>query len=100
MWFAMAEWIKKGAALPPLPELTGELCMPTYMFNNGKFQLEPKDAIKKRLGRSPDLADALALTFGLPDMPSAMAHGSLRQEPGRALIDFDPFREWGSEARG
>ena len=99
MWFAMSEWIKRGAALPPLPELVAELSTPTYMFNNGRFQLEPKDAIKKRLGRSPDLADALALTFGLPDMPSATARGSLRQEPGHAVIDFDPFRDVGNEAR-
>ena len=93
MWWLMAEWVKKGAALPPLPELVGELCTPTYMFHNGRFQLEAKDQIKKRLGRSPDLADALALTFGIPDQPAALAHGgTVRQEPGKALIEFDPFR--------
>ena len=30
------------------------------------MQLESKDEIKKRLGKSPDKADALALTFAEP----------------------------------
>ena len=34
--------------------------------SRGRLQLEEKDEIKKRLGRSPDLADALALTFAEP----------------------------------
>jgi hypothetical protein len=72
MWFAMADWVKGGGVLPNLPELVGELSTPTYTFVRGKFQMEPKDQVKERLGRSPDLADALALTFGLPDMPAPM----------------------------
>lgn len=69
MWFLMAEWIKGGAMLPPIPELVAELTTPTYTFSNGKILLEDKDLVKKRLGRSPDLADALALTFAFPVMP-------------------------------
>jgi len=70
MWFAMANWVKTGGALPPVPELVAELSTPTYTFQkNGKFLLEDKDHIKERLGRSPDLADALALTFGMPEQP-------------------------------
>jgi hypothetical protein len=42
MWLTMAEWVKNGAALPPIPELVGELTTPTYTFNNGRFQLEDK----------------------------------------------------------
>lgn len=68
MWFAMAEWVKSGGWLPNLPELIGELSTPTYTFVQGKFQLEPKEQVKERLGRSPDLADALALTFGIPEV--------------------------------
>ena len=71
IWFGMAEWVKGGGALPPVPELVGELTTPTYTFSGGKFLLEEKDQVKKRLGRSPDLADALALTFGVVDMPAA-----------------------------
>lgn len=68
MWFAMAEWVKSGGWLPNVPELIGELATPTYTFVHGKFQLEPKEQVKARLHRSPDLADALALTFGLPEV--------------------------------
>ena len=32
----------------------------------GRLQLESKDEIKKRLGRSPDKADAFVLTFAEP----------------------------------
>ncbi len=99
IWFAMCEWIKRGGALPNLPELVGELITPTYTFVSGKFLLEDKDQIKQRLGRSPDLADALALTFGLPDMPAALADGLGRQSVGKALIDFDPFDERDLERR-
>jgi hypothetical protein len=96
IWFAMAEWVKRGGALPPIPEMVPELTSPTYAFHRGKFLLEDKDQVKKRLGRSPDLADALALTFGLVDMP-ATATG-----PGAALTararqqqatEFDPYRQ-------
>jgi phage terminase large subunit len=68
MWFQAAEWVKAGGWLPNIPELIGELSTPTYTYVNGKFQIEPKDQVKQRLGRSPDLADALALTFGVPEV--------------------------------
>jgi phage terminase large subunit len=89
IWFGMAKWIQSGAALPPIPELVAELITPTYTFHAGKFLLEDKDMVKKRLGRSPDLADALALTFGLPDMPAASQLA--RQRAAHALTDADPF---------
>lgn len=69
MWFEMADWVKGGGMLPYIPELVAELTTPTYTFSNGKIILEDKDQVKKRLGRSPDLADALALTFAMPIAP-------------------------------
>lgn len=71
MWFEMADWIKRGGALPNMPELQKELTSPTYTFTtSGKFLLESKDQIKDRLGFSPDIADALALTFAIAEMPA------------------------------
>lgn len=92
LWFAMAEWVKSGGVLPRAPELVGELTTPTYSFVNGRFQLEPKEAVKARLGRSPDLADALALTFAFPDMPAATA-ALEKGGVGHALCDYDPYDE-------
>lgn len=45
-------------------ELYRELQATKYILNNnGKIQLIPKDDIKLNIGRSPDIADALALTY-------------------------------------
>lgn len=96
MWISMTDWIRSGGALPDIPELVGELTTPTYFFNAGKLQLEEKDMIKARLGRSPDLADALALTFAMPERPAAARFGD-PAFPGRtgsfALMNSDPFAD-------
>jgi hypothetical protein len=91
MWFDMANWIKKGGALPNCPELVRELTAPTYTFVNGKFMIEPKDQIKKRLGFSPDMGDALALTFALPEAARSgdPLLAALTQKNKSA--EYDPF---------
>lgn len=89
MWLTMADWVKGGGALPHMPELVAELTQPTYTFVNGRFMLEEKDQIKKRLGRSPDLADALAQTFALPDQPGGLL--AKIQQPAHVQHEFDPF---------
>jgi phage terminase large subunit len=91
-WLEMAEWVKRGGALPNLPELVAELVTPTYTFVNGRFALEEKDQVKKRLGRSPDLGDALALTFAIADMPASLSHGN--RGVGKALTDRGPLDDW------
>lgn len=88
-WMQMADAIKAGLCLPNISGLIMELTSPTYFFSNGKFQLEAKDQIKKRLGKSPDLADALALTYALPDMPAAM--NDLRIPKRQTKRDYDPY---------
>jgi hypothetical protein len=91
MWVRMSEWIKAGGAIPNIPELIGELTTPTYTFLNGKMIMEDKDLIKKRLGRSPDLADALALTFALPDAPMSGSGIPLFDGHGQMKSDYDPI---------
>jgi len=66
IWMLMAQWVKDGGALPNVPELVEELTAPTYFFKGDKMQIEDKEQIKERIGRSPDYADALALTFTHP----------------------------------
>lgn len=93
MWFEMANWVKRGGALPPIQSLVKELTAPTYTFQNGKFRLEEKDQIKKRLQFSPDMADALACTFALPEMPRSPHNLAGLPEPkGQVLHDYDPFK--------
>lgn len=62
-WVRMRDWVRRGGQLPNDPLLATELMMPLLFFHGGKFQLEAKEQIKKRLGRSPDRADALSQTF-------------------------------------
>jgi hypothetical protein len=51
-------------ALPPDDELLGDLCSPHYKrMSGGKIQIEGKDEIKKRLGRSPDKGDAVVMSL-------------------------------------
>jgi len=92
MWFAMADWVKSGGQLPPIPELVAEMTTPTYSFTNGKIILEDKDQVKKRLGRSPDLADALALTFAFPVAPKQTEREKLFQG-SNYVNDYDPYAE-------
>jgi hypothetical protein len=69
MWFAMRDWIMAGGSIPNDQALKLELATPIYWFDPaGKKALESKDDIKKRLldAASPDIADALALTFAAP----------------------------------
>ena len=69
MWWLMKEWVEEGGAIPNDTALKQELATPIYWYDNvGRKVLESKDQIKKRLqgAGSPDLADALALTFALP----------------------------------
>ncbi|MEZ2446113.1 hypothetical protein AB6805_30570 [Chitinophaga sp. RCC_12] len=66
--WAVRDWLdpakKSKAMLPPDDELFAELTEATWKFqSNGRIIIEPKDDIKKRLGRSPDKADSLANTF-------------------------------------
>ena len=54
-------------------ELYRELQATKYILNNnGKIQLIPKDEIKLNIGRSPDIADALALTYTQDIIPCGL----------------------------
>lgn len=76
MWVRMRDWIRKGGQLPYDPQLKEELMMPKLIFHEGKFRLEAKEQIKVRLGgKSPDRADALAMTFADPEQASMNAFG-------------------------
>lgn len=91
MWLKMAEWVRAGGALPKIAELVGELTVPTYSYVKGQFVMEDKDLIKKRLKRSPNHADALALTFGIPDMPSSNSPMGQSSDNGKMASEYDPM---------
>lgn len=92
MYWTMAQWVKNGGALPDDPQLKRELLAPTYSLKNGKFIIEDKGQIKKRLGFSPDKADGLALTFAIPDMPKTLRIPGIEPKSGM-VKEYDPYRE-------
>jgi len=49
--------------LPDDPELLADLCAPTYKITPRGIQIESKEAIKKRLGRSTDPGDAVVMSW-------------------------------------
>lgn len=68
LWWLMREALDPtnpdALALPPDDTLTGDLTAPKYGYTSrGQIQVESKDDIRKRIGRSTDAADALALAL-------------------------------------
>ncbi len=61
--FGVAEFLAEGGELPANDKkLETDLLAPTYLFDaRRRFQVEAKKDIKKRLKRSPDRGDAVAL---------------------------------------
>lgn len=85
LWLSLKEWLNARACkLPKLEELRQELVAPTYTFtSNGKIKVEGKQEMKRRGMRSPDLADALGLTFA--SVASRVGGRSPRWVPGKPL---------------
>lgn len=65
LWLAVKDWLAtRTVRIPNDQALRHELVAPRYNFSSsGKIVVESKDAMKKRGMRSPDLADAVCLTF-------------------------------------
>lgn len=85
MWVTMRDWLNFGAQVPDSAALQTDLCSIQYEHNTVKDQLElePKKKAKSRLGKSPDIAEALGLTFYRP---------SFMMEQGAGVGDsVDPF---------
>jgi len=90
IWGSTKEWLTVGA-VPDLPDLINGLCAPEYGFNlKSEILLESKDAMRKRGVASPDLADALALTFAYPVVPKLRS-----EDRPDALVksEYDPLTQ-------
>lgn len=70
-WSQLRDWLKSGGAIPDDRSLVSDLVAPTYTFDaKGRMKVESKLDMRKRIGRSTDDADALALAVYQPLMPS------------------------------
>lgn len=77
LWWAVREWLKNDeneAMLPPINDLIEELMTVTYSTDKhgGKITVMNKDEIRDHLKRSPNYADALALTFDPHERPNIL----------------------------
>jgi len=64
MYFRLSEAIKDGLELPKDNTLAQELLATEYEYTEaGRAKIIPKVKIKELLGRSPDVADSVALTY-------------------------------------
>lgn len=67
MWWMMREALDPAfdpvLALPPNDDLLGELTAPKWKIQGDKIVVEAKEEVKKRIGRSTDVADAVCYTL-------------------------------------
>lgn len=65
VWWRMREALDplnpEPIALPPDPRLAADLCAPKWKLVKGGIQVEAKEDIAKRIGRSPDRGDAVCM---------------------------------------
>jgi hypothetical protein len=101
MWARMRDWLLavEPAKLPDMEPLQTDICAPKLEPQlNNDFLLESKDKMKKRGVRSPDLADAVALTFAFNEYFSdvqmqdshATPFGSPQDLPIRPATGYSP----------
>ena len=94
-WWNLRELFEDGEiAVPPDDTLTGDLTAPKWrVMSGGKIQVESKESIKKRLGRSTDYADAVVQAFWdkIPQkLPTSAGHQSKWKSGG----DWSPLQRF------
>ena len=86
MWINLSNWIRRGGRLPPDPSLKLELTAVQYQTaDSGQTKLESKEDLRSRGMKSPDRADAVAMTFAYPVHP--VSHKD--QQPSKCVTDWD-----------
>lgn len=96
LWYMIRDWLEPHdvsmpsiEAEPLVAKMTHELCsVESEIMSNGKVQVESKERMKKRGLKSPNLADALALTFA---HGGAVMNGSWPTDWGK-LPDLDNYK--------
>lgn len=90
MYFKLKAWMQAGGAIPDIPELKTELSVTEYKFSKrSRIILEPKELIKDKMGKSPDLADALALTFAREVAPRFIEGAGPQKDRKKLMCNTD-----------
>lgn len=89
MWGNMRDAIKDGIRLPDDEDTIKDLSGIEYGFTkNNDVLLESKEIAKKRGIASPDLGDALALTYAYPVYPSRIGYAGFKED---TINEYDPY---------
>ncbi len=103
IWWHMREWFERDdSTLEPYEGLRDDLIAPSYgMKENGKIYLESKEEMRKKGTPSPDMGDALALTFCIPDTIMSVVRDNVSKDTGYSQFWDKRQREeaWGSRRR-
>lgn len=88
MWGEMKLWLERQpASIPNSDELQADLTQTKYSYDsNQALKMERKEDMKKRGFRSPDMADALGLTFAKPTFGGDYDDYDDADQTGRSAI--------------
>lgn len=90
LWWKMREALdpanNTGIALPPDSQLLADLCAPKWELSGSTIQVESREDIVKRIGRSPDWGSAYILA--LMETPKISV---MRAIGGGSRQDYDPY---------
>ena len=96
-FFRAREWFGLGVSIGDRPGMREELLAIEYRTNtNGKLALTPKDNVRAVLGRSPNEADALALSCAYPGDLATLGVPLVRTMAQRfaAPVNLDQYEVW------
>jgi len=102
MWDALREWFldPAGVCCPNDDQFQQDVCAPAHdeygrdVDSQGRLKIEKKEDIRKRLGFSPDLGDAAALTFAERVADEAIVQRLLQgreRASHNAMEGYDPI---------
>lgn len=88
-WWALREALDPGLgaglALPHGREILADLAAPRYSIRSGRILIESKEDMRKRLGRSPDIGDAIVYAYGQATVVNAQVRRTGHRHQTQAL---------------
>ncbi|MDV7393726.1 hypothetical protein RZS08_20280 [Arthrospira platensis SPKY1] len=104
MWGRLKDWIedREGcASIPNIDDLGSDLVAPKQIYRlDGDWLLMSKSDMKKAGLRSPDLGDALALTFASKEYFPERAPATISRDPAAGAANVLPVDDYGPVGAG
>ena len=92
MWFGAKEWLTSGS-IPDSDDLIGDLTSPHYKYHSdGRYIIESKEDIKKRLRKSTDNADSMIIGIST-DLDESL--GNIKMSVSKSYSTGDLLKQMG-----